>query len=137
MGHVELAGRMRSGAIEKQHGVCGLRDVSRDFVEVELRHLGVDVRQPERRPDAAWRADAAEQKALLLRDRPAASAASRAGPTAELGHSSSRSGPRLKTFLDRRRLRHALEVRLRAHGKFLKRLDILRCGRALMCEKPS
>jgi hypothetical protein len=43
-----------------------LGDVARDFVEVELHHLGVGMRQCEGRPDAAGRADRAEQIGVVV-----------------------------------------------------------------------
>ena len=50
---------MPSGAVEQQHGVGARGDVARDFVEMELHHVGVGQRQ--RRADPARRADGAEQ----------------------------------------------------------------------------
>jgi len=43
----------------------GQFDVARDFVEVELHHVCVGVRQRESRPDAAGRADRAEQIGVI------------------------------------------------------------------------
>ena len=65
-GHVELARRMPSGAVEQQHGVRALGDIARDFVEVELHHVGVGVGQRQRRADAAGRADRAEQIGVVV-----------------------------------------------------------------------
>jgi hypothetical protein len=55
-----------SGSVEKQHGMSALRDIARDFVEAELHHIGVGVRQREGRPDAAGRADRAEQIGVVI-----------------------------------------------------------------------
>ena len=57
---------MPSGAIEQQHGVGALRDMARDFVEVELHHVGVGIGQRERGSDAARRTDRAEQIGVLV-----------------------------------------------------------------------
>ena len=73
-----------------------LGDVARDFVEVELHHVGVGVGQRQGRPDAPGWADRAEQIGVvvaLVGGLPWA--ASRAWPIAEQGRSSGRSGPRL------------------------------------------
>ena len=43
-----------------------LGDVARDFVEVELHHVSVGVGQHEGRPDAAGRADRAEQIGVVV-----------------------------------------------------------------------
>ena len=45
-------------------GVLG--DVARDFVEVELHHVGIGIGQREGRPDAAGRADRAEQIGVVI-----------------------------------------------------------------------
>jgi hypothetical protein len=42
-----------SGAVEQQNGVGALGDVARDFIEVELHHVSVGVRQRQGGPDAA------------------------------------------------------------------------------------
>ena len=41
-------------------------DVERDFVEVELHHVGVGIGQRQRRPDAAGGADGAEQIGVVI-----------------------------------------------------------------------
>ena len=46
--------------------MCALGDVARDFVEVELHHVSVGVGQHEGRPDAAGRADRAEQIGVVI-----------------------------------------------------------------------
>ena len=43
-----------------------LGDVARDFVEVELHHVSVGVGQRKGRPDAAGRADRAEQIGVVV-----------------------------------------------------------------------
>ena len=65
-GHLELAGGVPSGAVEQQHGVGALGDVARDFVEMELHHVGVGVGQRQRRADPARRADRAEQIGVVI-----------------------------------------------------------------------
>jgi hypothetical protein len=61
VGHVELARRVPSGPVEDENGMGARSDVARDFIEVKLYHVGVGVGQHEGRPDAAGRADRAEQ----------------------------------------------------------------------------
>jgi hypothetical protein len=51
---------MPSGPVEQQNGMGALGDVARDFIELELHHVGVGMRQREGRPDTAGRADRAE-----------------------------------------------------------------------------
>jgi hypothetical protein len=46
--------------------VGALGDVARDFVEVELHHVGVGIGQREGSPDAAGRADGAEQIGVVI-----------------------------------------------------------------------
>ena len=43
-----------------------LGEVARDFVEVELHHVGVGIGEREGRPDAAGRADGAEQIGVVI-----------------------------------------------------------------------
>ena len=57
---------MPSGAVEQQHGVGTRGDVARDFVEMELHHVGVGVGQRQRRADPARRADGAEQIGVVV-----------------------------------------------------------------------
>ena len=57
---------MPSGPVEDENGVGALGDVARDFVEVELHHVSVGVGQHEGRPDAAGRADRAEQISIVV-----------------------------------------------------------------------
>jgi hypothetical protein len=66
VGHVELARDVPSGAVEDENGVGALGDAKRDFVEVELDHGSVGVRKHEGRPDAAGRADRAEQIGVVV-----------------------------------------------------------------------
>src|SRR5580692_4424609 len=47
--------------VEDENGVGARGDVARDFVELKLHHVGVGVGQREGGPDAASRADRAEQ----------------------------------------------------------------------------
>ena len=65
-GHVELARGVPSCAVEQQNSVGALGDVARDFVEVELHHGSVGVRKRKGRPDAAGRADRAEQIGIVV-----------------------------------------------------------------------
>jgi len=55
-----------SGPVEEQNSVGVLGDVARDFVEVELHHVGIGIGQREGRPDAAGRADRAEQIGVVI-----------------------------------------------------------------------
>ena len=48
------------------NSIGGLGDVARDFVEMELHHGGVGVGQREGSPDAAGRADRAEQIGVVI-----------------------------------------------------------------------
>jgi hypothetical protein len=64
--HVELARGVSSCPVEQQHGVGALGDVARDFVEVELHHVSVGMRQREGRADAAGRANRAEQIGVII-----------------------------------------------------------------------
>ena len=57
---------MPSGAVEQQQGMGALGDGARDFVEVKLHHVGVVMRKHEGRPDAAGRADRAEQIGVVV-----------------------------------------------------------------------
>ena len=53
-------------AVEQQDGMRALGDVVRDFVEMELHHVGVRIGQREGRPDAAGGADRAEQIGVVV-----------------------------------------------------------------------
>ena len=64
--HVELAGDVPSGSVEQQHRVGALGDIARDFVEVELHHVGVGMRKRERGADAPRRANGAEQIGVVI-----------------------------------------------------------------------
>jgi len=97
-------------------------DITRDFVEVELHHVSVGVRQREGRSDAASRADCAEQIGVvvalvrgLARARPAP------GPLPNLAVLLADAGLVLKPDFDRRRLGDAIEMSLqRVREVFLK-----------------
>ena len=65
-GHVELAGDVPPGPVEKHHGMCALGDVVRDFVEVELHHVGVGIGKRQGRPDAPRWADRAKQIGVVV-----------------------------------------------------------------------
>ena len=90
-----------------------LGDVARDFVEMELHHGGVGVGQREGRPDAAGRADRAEQIGVVIAlvgglcgPRPAP------GPLPNLAVLLADAGLVLKPYLDRGRLRQSVEMSL-------------------------
>jgi hypothetical protein len=95
-------------------------DVARDFVEVKLHHVGVGVGQHEGRPDAAGRADRAEQIGVVValvgglpwpRSAP--------GPLPNLAVLLADAGLVFKPDFDRRRLGQAVNMSLRAaRGKF-------------------
>jgi hypothetical protein len=97
-------------------------DVARDFVEVKLHHVGVGVGQHEGRPDAAGRADRAEQIGVVValvgglpwpRSAP--------GPLPNLAVLLADAGLVFKPDFDRRRLRQAVDMSLqRAREVFLK-----------------
>ena len=99
-----------------------LGDVARDFVEVELHHVSVGVGQRKSRPDAAGRADRAEQIGVVValvgglpwpRSTP--------GPLPNLAVLLADAGLVLKPDFDRRGLRQSFEVSLqRAREVFLK-----------------
>jgi hypothetical protein len=143
-GHVELAGRVPSGPVEDENGVGAFGDVARDFVEVELHHVGVGVRQGEGRSDAAGGTDRAEQIGVVValvgglpwpRSAP--------GPLPDLAVLLADAGLVLKPDFDRRRLRQAFEVSLQRARKVFLNASTIRSswagwrGRALMWEKPS
>ena len=65
-GHIELAGDVPPGPVEKHHGVCALGDVARDFVQVELHHVGVGIGKRQGRSDAPRWADRAEQIGVVI-----------------------------------------------------------------------
>ena len=119
--HIELAGDVPSGSVEKQHGVGALGDIARDFVEVKLHHVGVGMRQREGRTDAAGGADRAEQIGVVItlvgglpwpRSAP--------GPLPNLAVLLADAGLVLKPDFDRRRLRQSFEMSLqRAREVFL------------------
>src|SRR5208282_5135836 len=66
VGDVELARGVPSGSVEQQDGMSSRSDVARDFVEVELHHVGVGIGQGKGRPDAAGGADRAEQIGVVI-----------------------------------------------------------------------
>ena len=55
-----------SSPIEQQDGVCALGDVARDFVEVELHHVGVGIGKRQGRSDTPSWADRAEQIGVVV-----------------------------------------------------------------------
>ena len=57
---------MPAGAIEQQHGVRALRDMARDFLEMQLHHLGVGVGERQRGAFALGRTDRAEEIGVLV-----------------------------------------------------------------------
>ena len=98
-----------------------LGDVARDFIEVELHHVGVGVGQRERGADAPRRADGAEQIGVVVAlvgglPRPR----SAAGPLPNLAVLLADAGLILKPDFNRRRLRQPTEMSLqRARKVFL------------------
>jgi hypothetical protein len=122
VGHVELARRVPSGPVEEQNSVGALGDVARDFVEVELHHVGVGIGQHEGRPDAAGRADRAKQIGVvvaLVGRLPGPRSAP--GPLPNLAVLLADAGLVLKPDFDRRRLGQAVDMSLqRAREVFLK-----------------
>ena len=143
-GHVELARRMPSGAVEQQDGVCAFSDVARDFVEVKLHHVGVRIGQRQSRSDAASWADRAEQIGVVVALIGGLSGSrSTPGPLADEAVLLADSGFILEPDFDRRRLGDPLEMSFqRAREVFLNASTIRSScagwrGRALMWEKPS
>ena len=135
---------MPSGAVEQQNGVGAVGDVARDFVEMQLHHVGVGIGQRQRGPDAAGGADGAEQIGVVIalvgglpwpRSAP--------GPLSNLAVFLADAGLVLKPDFDRRRLGQTVEMSLqRAREVFLNASTIRSScagwrGLALMCEKPS
>jgi hypothetical protein len=102
--------------------VGALGDVARDFVEVELHHVGVGIGQHEGRPDAAGRADRAKQIGVvvaLVGRLPGPRSAP--GPLPNLAVLLADAGLVLKPDFDRRRLGQAVDMSLqRAREVFLK-----------------
>ena len=121
VGHVELARGVPSGPVEEESGVGALGDVARDFIEMELHHVGVGVGQRERGADAPRRADGAEQIGVVVAlvgglPRPR----SAPGPLPNLAVLLADTGLVLKPDFDRRRLGQAVEMSLqRARKVFL------------------
>ncbi len=88
-------------------------DITRDFVEVELHHVSVGVRQREGRSDAASRADCAEQIGVVVALVPGLARARPApGPLPNLAVLLADAGLVLKPYLDRRRLWQSVEMSL-------------------------
>ena len=88
-------------------------DVARDFVEVELHHVGVGIGQRQRRPDAAGGADGAEQIGVviaLVGGLPGPRSAP--GPLPNLAIFLADAGFVLKPDFDRRRLGQGVEMSL-------------------------
>ena len=55
-----------SGSVKQQDGMSPCSDVARDFVEMELHHVGVGIGQGERGADTAGGADRAEQIDVVI-----------------------------------------------------------------------
>ena len=88
-----------------------LGDVAGDFVEVELHHVSVGVGQHEGRPDAAGRADRAEQIGVVVALVGGLSGPrSTPGPLADEAVLLANSGFILEPDFDRRRLGDAFEM---------------------------
>jgi hypothetical protein len=119
-GHVELVGRMTSGAVEQQHGVGALGDRARDLVEVKLQHVGTGVGKRQCGADAASGTDRAEQIGVivaLVGGLPWSGSAP--GPLADKAVLLADPSLVLKPDFDRRRLRQPIEMSpSRARGKF-------------------
>jgi hypothetical protein len=101
--------------------VGALGDAARDFLEVKLHHVGVGVGQREGGPNAASRADRAEQIGVVI-----ALVGGLPGPRSSLGPLPNLAvlladtGLVLKPDFDRRRLGQAVEMSLqRARKVFL------------------
>jgi hypothetical protein len=97
-----------------------LGDVARDFVEVELHHVGVGVGHREGRPDPAGRADRAEQIGVVIvlvggLPRPR----SAPGPLSNLAVLLADAGLLLKPGFDWPRLRHCFEMSLQRAESFM------------------
>ena len=112
---------MPSGPVQQQRGVGARSDVARDFVEVKLHHLGVGIGQCESCPDAAGRADRAEQIGVgvaLIGGLPRPRSAP--GPLADKAVLLADPSLILEPDFDRRRLGQAFKVsRQRAREVFL------------------
>ena len=95
-------------------------DVARDFVKMELHHVSVGVGQHEGRPDAAGRADRAEQIGVVVALVGRLSwPRSASGPLPDKAILLADASLVLKPDFDRRRLRQSVEMSLRATcGKF-------------------
>jgi hypothetical protein len=109
-------------ALSRMRAAWALGDIARDFVEVELHHVSVGIRQRQRGADAPRGADRAEQIGVVIAlvgglARPG----SAPGPLPNLAVLLADAGLVLKPYLDRRRLRQAFEMSLqRAREVFLK-----------------
>src|ERR1700734_1088860 len=102
-------------------------DVARDFVEVELHHVGVGIGQGKGRPDAAGGADRAEQIGVVIAlVSGLAGSRSASGPLPNLAVLLADAGLVLKPDFHRRRLGQAFKMSLqRAREVFLKASTIL------------
>jgi len=101
------------GPVEKYHGVCALGDAARDFVEVELHHVGVGIGKRQGRSDAPRRADRAEQIGVVVALVGGLSwSRSAPGPLADEAVLLADPGFVLEPDFDRRRLRQPLEMSL-------------------------
>ena len=142
--HVEPGGGVPTGAVEQQRGVGPLSDLAGDFLKMKLHGLGVGEGQRKRGPNAAGRANGAEEiRALVALIGGLARPRSSPGPLTHEAVLLADAGFVLKPDLDRRRRRQAVEMGAqRAREVFLKASTIRSSwagwrGRALMWEKPS
>ncbi len=111
---------MPSGAIEKQNGMGARCDVARDFVKVELHHIGVGIGQSQGHSDAAGRTDRAEQIGVgVALIGGLAWPRSAPGPLAHEAVLLTDPGLVLKPYLDRRRFGDALEMSLQRAREIL------------------
>ena len=118
---------MPSGPVEHQNGVRARGDVARDFVEVELHHLGVGMRKREGRPDASGGADRAEQIGVvvaLVGGLPGPRSAP--GPLPNLAVLLADAGLVRKPDFDRRRLRQSFEMSLQRTRKVFLNVSTIR-----------
>jgi hypothetical protein len=119
------AGDVPPSPVEKHHSVCAFGDAARDFVEVELHHVGVGIGKRQGRSDASRGADRAEQIGVVITlvgglPWPC----SPRGPLPSLTVLLADAGLVLEPDFDRRRLGQAVEKSLRATREVsLKALD--------------
>ena len=131
VGDVELARRVPSGPVEDQNSVGALGDAARDFVEVELHHVGVGIGQHEGRPDAAGRADRAKQRGRCgSAGRQAAWPRSAPGPLPNLAVLLAEGGLVSKPDFDRRRLGQSFKMSLQRAREVFFKAPTVRSSRA-------